>query len=81
LCLGIGATILYKKGVVMSANWYGKTASFVTLFSLLAILVLNLPQNFMLILVYITVVFNLIAIIAYISTYSDTMKKIGTNKE
>jgi len=81
LFLGAGATILYRKGVVMSANWYGKTASFVTLFSLLAILVFNPPKVFMLMLVYITVVFNLIAIIAYISTYFDTIKKMGTNKE
>lgn len=82
LFLGAGAAVLYKKGVVMSANWYGKTASFVTLFSLLAILVFNhMAKIYVLILVYLTVVFNLIAIIAYISTYYETMKNIHINRD
>lgn len=80
LSLAVGATILYKKGVVISANWFGKTASFITLFSLLAILIIPF-ENFVwgniviVVLICITILSNLAAVIAYICTFFDLLKK------
>ena len=76
LTLAVGAGYLYKKEVVLSANWYGKVASFVTLFVLLAILVFQgLPDMWVIALVSLTVVFNLIAIISYGMMFYHVLKE------
>lgn len=76
LTLAAGAGYLYKKEIVLSANWYGKVASFVTLFVLLAILVFRgLPSIWVIALVTLTVVFNLIAIISYGSAFYHVLKE------
>ena len=85
LSLAVGATILYKKGIVISANWFGKTASFITLFSILTILIIPFASfswgNLaMMLLVCLTIVANLVAIVAYVCTFFDLLKKTSDER-
>ena len=76
LSLAAGAGYLYKKEIVLSANWYGKVASFVTLFVLLAILIFRrLPSIWVIALISLTVVFNLVAIISYGKAFFHVLRE------
>ena len=82
LLLGIGAVVLYKKGMIEQSNWAGKIACFVSVFvSLLLIFPFKttLPDAAMYSSVGLLVLANAIALASYIVRYVNLVSKSRTS--
>lgn len=78
IIMGIGAFLLYRQNIVISANWFGKVSCFVSIIcSLVLLLPVNppLPALAVQLIAAVIVFVNVIAFISYAITFSHKISK------
>lgn len=82
LLIGIGALVLYKKGIITQANWFGKVSCFVSFACTLVLIfprVIPLPEVAAFWICLAIVLVNFIALLSYVVAYINYQKQLKKN--